>query len=220
MAAFPRPRIALLTQVTIYVPKMFHCLASPGKCLLLLCKAKPAWIKRSIHYVTCSITIRGSYSKKFLPTSNVTFDTKGANFENDIASEKWLWNQYAFIKIINLGVILLEKECSTHKCTHWLDLVPEFFDISDRKCCILSGPPCIYKHEYTCLIVLCLWTVGRNYQYTLFIFPLMIWIHNISITLFSYIFNDETIEILCKMFQHNSSYLHQEKIPVYTYFSP
>ena len=32
----------------------------------------------------------GSYSKKFLPTSNVTFDTKGANFENDIDSEKWL----------------------------------------------------------------------------------------------------------------------------------
>ena len=50
---------------------------------------------------------------KFLSTSNMTFDTKGANFENDIASEKWLWNQNAFIKIINLGVILLEKECST-----------------------------------------------------------------------------------------------------------
>ena len=36
------------------------------------------------------------------------------NLENDIASEKWLWNQNAFIKIINLGVILLEKECSIH----------------------------------------------------------------------------------------------------------
>ena len=59
------------------------------KCLLLLCKAEPAWIKRSIHYVILqhSITIRGSYSKKFLPNSNVTFDTKGANFENDIDSE-------------------------------------------------------------------------------------------------------------------------------------
>ena len=39
---------------------------------------------------------------------------KEQRFENDIASEKWLWNQNAFIKIINLGVILLEKECSTH----------------------------------------------------------------------------------------------------------
>ena len=61
----------------------------------------------------CSITIRGSYSKKFLPISNVTFDTKGAHFENDIASEKWLQN-HNFIIIINLGVILLEKEFSTH----------------------------------------------------------------------------------------------------------
>ena len=57
---------------------------------------------------------RGSYSKKFLLTSIVTFDRKEASFENDIASEKWLWNQNAFIKIIDLGVILLEKEFSTH----------------------------------------------------------------------------------------------------------
>ena len=28
--------------------------------------------------------------KKFLITSIVTFDAKEANFENDIASEKWL----------------------------------------------------------------------------------------------------------------------------------
>ena len=38
----------------------------------------------------CRIRIRGSYSKKFLPTSGMTFDIKGAHFENDIASEKWL----------------------------------------------------------------------------------------------------------------------------------
>ena len=56
----------------------------------------------------------GELLKKFLPTSNVTFDTKGANFENDIASEKWLYSQNAFIKIINLGVILLGKKFSTH----------------------------------------------------------------------------------------------------------
>ena len=39
------------------------------------------------NFATLQITIRGSYSKKFLPASNVTFDTKGANFENDITSE-------------------------------------------------------------------------------------------------------------------------------------
>ena len=32
----------------------------------------------------------GATKKKILPTSNMTFDTKGANFENDIDSEKWL----------------------------------------------------------------------------------------------------------------------------------
>ena len=57
---------------------------------------------------------RGSYSKIFLPTSIVTFDRKEANFESDIASEKWLQNQNAFIKIIDLGVILLEKWISSH----------------------------------------------------------------------------------------------------------
>ena len=36
-----------ISKVTIYVSKNFHCLASPGKV-----SAKPAWIKRIIHYVT------------------------------------------------------------------------------------------------------------------------------------------------------------------------
>ena len=43
----------------------------------------------------------------------MTFDTKEANFENDIDSEKWLYNQYALIKVIDLGVILLENEFSS-----------------------------------------------------------------------------------------------------------
>ena len=33
---------------------------------------------------------RGELLKEILPTSNVTLDIKGANFETDIASEKWL----------------------------------------------------------------------------------------------------------------------------------
>ena len=38
-----------ISKVTIYVPKIFYF--PRVKFLLLLCKAKPAWIKRSIHYV-------------------------------------------------------------------------------------------------------------------------------------------------------------------------
>ena len=108
-------RFALLSQKSQFTYRKFSIVWLPRvKCLLLLCKAKPAWIKVIIHYVTLQHYNPGSYSNKFLPTSNVTFDTKGANFDNDIASEKWHWNQNASIKIINLGVILLEKECSTH----------------------------------------------------------------------------------------------------------
>ena len=75
--------------------------------------------KETIHYVTLQDYNPGElHVLKEIPpyfeVRNVTFDTKGAHFENDIASEKWLWNQNAFIEIINLGVILLEKECSTH----------------------------------------------------------------------------------------------------------
>ena len=48
----------------------------------------------------------------------MTFDTKGADFEDDIASEKCLQNENAIIKIINLGVTLLDKESYTHERTH------------------------------------------------------------------------------------------------------
>ena len=33
---------------------------------------------------------------------------------------------------------------------HSFDLVHGFIDISDRKCCILSGPPCIDIWEIKC----------------------------------------------------------------------
>ena len=43
-------------------------------------------MKRSIHYITLKHFVQSGppgelYSKKCLPTSNVAFDTKGANFE-------------------------------------------------------------------------------------------------------------------------------------------
>ena len=79
-----------ISKVTIYVPKFAIVWFPRVKCLLLLCKAKPAWIKRSIHYVTLQHYNPGEILKEIPPyTSNVTFGTKGANFENDIASEKW-----------------------------------------------------------------------------------------------------------------------------------
>ena len=99
------------------VPKIFHCLASPGKdCLLLLWKTKKEM--HSLRTLQCyNPGGRGSYSKKF---------------SHYRVPQSWLWIQKKqilkmalpqkngsrintpFIKIIDLGVILLEQELSTH----------------------------------------------------------------------------------------------------------
>ena len=75
------------------IPKMFYCLASPGKvsASALTFKNEDSMNKekQSLHNFA-ALQSGGSYSKKFLPISIVTFITKEANFENDIASEKWL----------------------------------------------------------------------------------------------------------------------------------
>ena len=69
----------------------FHCLAPPGKVSALALKNEESMNKEK-HSLRnfAALQSRGSYSKKLLPTSNVTFYRKEANFENDIASEKWL----------------------------------------------------------------------------------------------------------------------------------
>ena len=80
-----------VSKVTIDVSKIFHRLASPGKVSALALKNEDSMNKEkhSLHNFA-ALQSGGSYSKKFLPTSIVTLDTKVANFENDIASEKWL----------------------------------------------------------------------------------------------------------------------------------
>ena len=86
-------RFALLSQKSQFTYRKFPIVWLPRvNCQLLLCKAKPAWIiKRSIHCVTLQHYNPGELLKEIPPyTSNVTFDTKGANFENYIASENWL----------------------------------------------------------------------------------------------------------------------------------
>ena len=53
--------------VTIYVPKISIVWLPQVKCLLVLCKAKPAWIKRSIHYVTLQHFNPGELLKEIPP---------------------------------------------------------------------------------------------------------------------------------------------------------
>ena len=80
-----------VSKVTTDVPKICHCLASPGNVSALALKNEDSMNKEkhSLRNIA-ALQSGGSYSKKFLPTSIMTFDTKEANFENDIASENWL----------------------------------------------------------------------------------------------------------------------------------
>ena len=96
-AAMSFSRFALLSQKSQFTYRQFSIVWFPRvNCqLLLMCNAKPAWIiKRSINYVTLQHYNPGELLKEIHPlfffTSNVTFDTKGANLENYIASEELL----------------------------------------------------------------------------------------------------------------------------------
>ena len=81
-------RFALLSQKSQFTYRKFSIVWLPRvKCLLLLCKADPAWIKRSIHYVILQHYNPGELLREIPPYLNVTFDTKGANIEKDIDSE-------------------------------------------------------------------------------------------------------------------------------------
>ena len=70
--------------------KNFCCLAPSGKVSVLALKNEDSMNKEKHSLRSFAVfQSRGSYSKKFLPTSIVTFDRKETNFENNIASEKW-----------------------------------------------------------------------------------------------------------------------------------
>ena len=90
---------------------------------------------------------RGSQTMENFGYVNCDFWDRRANLENDIASEKRPWNQNTLIKINDLGIILLGKEFYTQWCTQIFHSVPRFLEIIDRKCCVLSGPPCILKQK-------------------------------------------------------------------------
>ena len=68
------------SEVTIYVPKVLHCLLPRVKCLLLLCKARLAWIKRSIHYITLKHYNPGELLKEIQPDLKYDFWYKRSKF--------------------------------------------------------------------------------------------------------------------------------------------
>ena len=80
-------RFALLSRTSQFTYRKFSIVWLPRvKCLLLLCKAKSAWIKRSIHYVTLQHYNPGSYMllKEILPYLKRDFWYKRSKF--------WKWH--------------------------------------------------------------------------------------------------------------------------------
>ena len=109
-----------ISKVTIYVPNIFHCLASPVKCLILLCKAKPAWVTRSIHYITLQHYNPRELLQEIPPFLKRDFWYKKEQILKMTLPQKMALETNRLIKIFNLGVILQE-----------FDLVPDFFEISE-----------------------------------------------------------------------------------------
>ena len=78
-------RLALLSQKSQFTYRKFSFVWLPRvKCLLLLCKAKPAWIKRSIHYVTSQHYNPGELLKQIPPYLKHDFWYKRSKF--------WKWH--------------------------------------------------------------------------------------------------------------------------------
>ena len=118
-----------VSKVIIDVPKISIVWLPRVKCLIScktmdVRKTKTAWIKRSIHYVKSSAVLQSGEDRTVtqrnssLPQSWLLIQKK----------QIWKWhccqkNMLSQIKppssrITDLGVILLEKEFSTHLCTH------------------------------------------------------------------------------------------------------
>ena len=87
-----------VSKITIGVPQIFHCLAPPSKVSALALKAKTEWIKRSIHYVTLQRYNPEEATQRFFFSWHC------------LVQKKWIIIKMSSIKIIDLGVVLLEKE--------------------------------------------------------------------------------------------------------------
>ena len=96
-------RFALLSQKSKFTYRRFSIVWLPRvKCLLLLCKAKPAWIKRSIHYVILQHYNPGKALKEIPPYLKRDFWYKRSKF--------WKWH-------------CLRKNCSRTKTPSSISLI-------------------------------------------------------------------------------------------------
>ena len=119
---------------------------SRAKYLLLFCKAKPAWIKRSIHYVTAALEPRGATQRNSYLRRDFWY--KGSKF--------WKWH---CLRIMALEAKRLHQN-SRSLChlagkrilyannAHNFSILSLVFLkllIIDRKCCIFLGHPVLVE---------------------------------------------------------------------------
>ena len=79
-------KFALLSQKSQFTYQRFSIVWLPWvKCLLLLCKVEPAWMKRSIHYVILQHDTLGELLKEIPPYLRCDFWYKRSEFW------KWHW---------------------------------------------------------------------------------------------------------------------------------
>ena len=108
-----------------WLPKIFHCMASPGKVSALALKNEDSMNKEKHSLCNFAVLQSGGATQRnsSLPQSWLLIRKKQI-LKMTLPQKTGIKNQNAFIKIIHLSVILLEKLFSTHSCTHYFELVP------------------------------------------------------------------------------------------------
>ena len=107
-------RFALLSRKSQFTYRNFFIVWLPRvKCLLLLCKTKPALIKRSIHYVTLQhYNLHGGARNSSLYLKRDFWNKKEQILKMALPQKNGSRIKTPSLK--SLIFILLEKECSTH----------------------------------------------------------------------------------------------------------
>ena len=134
-----------ISKVTIVVPNISIVWLPRVKCLFLLCKTKTAWIKRSIHYITLQCYIRGELLKEIPPYLNRDFWYKRSKFwkwhclrKMALESKRLHQNNWSWCHFVGKRIL--------YTLMHSLIWFSPWFEMSDRRCPVLSGPPCITSH--------------------------------------------------------------------------
>ena len=135
-----------VSKVTIAIRKFSIVWLPQVKCLLLLWKTKPTWIKRNSHNVILQCYNPRKALKEIPPYLNRDFWYK----MNHILKMTLLQKNGYRIKMPSSKSLILVSFCwnknflRIYALTNLIyNVVPNFFEISDCRCCILSGPPCI-----------------------------------------------------------------------------